>query len=202
MRFSEIIWGHFQAREKPRNPMFGLGAGQSWPYWPRGVNRAWPQGSRERQGGSVLAKNRLIGYPRFKTAWQPPFGCFTIARQLPDNGIVKRWLCSKLETMPHWEELLQSVSNFILRLIISKHYRYRSRGLRGVKRSPRDLYIKFVYKYVKKNEIIWVILSQGSAGGQIISTTLLLGTRGSKILTQALDVMKWAFVFNSLLELK
>ena len=33
------------------------------------------------------------------------------------------------------DELLQSVSNFIFRLIISKHYRYRSRGLRGVKRS-------------------------------------------------------------------
>ena len=26
----------------------------------------------------------------------------------------------------HWEELLQSVSNFIFRLIISKHYGYRS----------------------------------------------------------------------------
>ena len=34
---------------------------------------------------------------------------------------------------PHWEELLQSVSDFIF----SKHYGYRSRGLRGVKRSEK-----------------------------------------------------------------
>ena len=34
--------------------------------------------------------------------------------------------------LTHWEELLQSVSNFIFRLIISKHYKYRYRGLRGV----------------------------------------------------------------------
>ena len=33
----------------------------------------------------------------------------------------------------HWEELLQSVSDFIF----SKHYGYRSRGLRGVKRSEK-----------------------------------------------------------------
>jgi hypothetical protein len=33
--------------------------------------------------------------------------------------------------------LLQSVSNFIFRLIISKHYGYRSRGLRSVKRSEK-----------------------------------------------------------------
>ena len=31
---------------------------------------------------------------------------------------------------PHWEELFQSVSDFIF----SKHCRYRSRGVRGVKR--------------------------------------------------------------------
>ena len=35
--------------------------------------------------------------------------------------------------IPHWEELLQSVSDFIF----SKHYGYRSRGLRGVKRSEK-----------------------------------------------------------------
>ena len=33
----------------------------------------------------------------------------------------------------HWEELLQSVSDFIF----SKYYGYRSRGLRGVKRSEK-----------------------------------------------------------------
>ena len=38
-----------------------------------------------------------------------------------------------LESGPHWEELLQSVSDFIF----SKHYGYRSRGLRGVKRSEK-----------------------------------------------------------------
>ena len=35
----------------------------------------------------------------------------------------------------HWEELLQSVSNFIFRLIISKHCGRTPRGVRGVKRS-------------------------------------------------------------------
>ena len=35
-------------------------------------------------------------------------------------------------TKAHWEELLQSVSNFIFRLIISKHY---GCSLTGVKRS-------------------------------------------------------------------
>ena len=35
--------------------------------------------------------------------------------------------------LSHWEELLQSVSYFIF----SKHYGYRSRGLRGVKRSRK-----------------------------------------------------------------
>ena len=37
------------------------------------------------------------------------------------------------EATAHWEELLQSVSDFIF----SKHYGYRSRGLRGVKRSEK-----------------------------------------------------------------
>jgi hypothetical protein len=35
----------------------------------------------------------------------------------------------------HWEELLQSVSNFIFRLIISKHCGRTPRGVKGVKRS-------------------------------------------------------------------
>jgi hypothetical protein len=35
----------------------------------------------------------------------------------------------------HWEELLQSVSNFIFRLIICKHCGRTPRGVRGVKRS-------------------------------------------------------------------
>ena len=34
----------------------------------------------------------------------------------------------------HWEELLQTVSNFIFRLIISKHYGYRVRGLKRSKK--------------------------------------------------------------------
>jgi hypothetical protein len=38
-------------------------------------------------------------------------------------------------TKPHWEELLQSVSNFIFRLIISKHCGRTPRGVKGVKRS-------------------------------------------------------------------
>ena len=37
--------------------------------------------------------------------------------------------------LTHWEELLQSVSNFIFRLIISKHCGRTPRGVRGVKRS-------------------------------------------------------------------
>ena len=37
------------------------------------------------------------------------------------------------DSFAHWEELLQSVSDFIF----SKHYGYRSRGLRGVKRSEK-----------------------------------------------------------------
>ena len=35
----------------------------------------------------------------------------------------------------HWEELLQSVSNFIFRLIIYKQCGDTPRGVRGVKRS-------------------------------------------------------------------
>ena len=38
-------------------------------------------------------------------------------------------------TEAHWEELLQSVSNFIFRLIISKHCGRTPRGVKGVKRS-------------------------------------------------------------------
>ena len=38
-------------------------------------------------------------------------------------------------THTHWEELLRSVSNFIFRLIISKHCGCTPRGVRGVKRS-------------------------------------------------------------------
>ena len=40
---------------------------------------------------------------------------------------------SKVAKIAHWEELLKSVSDFIF----SKHYGYRSRGLRGVKRSEK-----------------------------------------------------------------
>ena len=42
--------------------------------------------------------------------------------------------CSRqLWLIAHWEELLQSVSNFIFRLTISKHCRHTPRGVRGVK---------------------------------------------------------------------
>ena len=39
----------------------------------------------------------------------------------------------KVSTRTQWEELLQSVSEFIF----SEHYGYRFRGLRGVKRSEK-----------------------------------------------------------------
>ena len=59
--------------------------------------------------------------------------------------------------MPHWEELLQSVSDFIF----SKHYGYRSRDLRGVKRSEKLWKIKnyplpgrpFTHHWVKSKTI-------------------------------------------------
>ena len=42
---------------------------------------------------------------------------------------------SERATTAHWEELLQSVSNFIFRLTISKHCGRTPRCVRGVKRS-------------------------------------------------------------------
>jgi hypothetical protein len=46
-----------------------------------------------------------------------------------------RFVVSDLMYIAHWEELLQSVSNFIFRLIICKHCGRTPRGVRGVKRS-------------------------------------------------------------------
>ena len=43
--------------------------------------------------------------------------------------------CPVFVTISHWEELLQSVSNFIFRLIICKHCGRTPRGVRGFNRS-------------------------------------------------------------------
>ena len=45
-----------------------------------------------------------------------------------------QWITFLWNPFTHWEELLQTVSNFIFRLIISKHYRYRVRGLKRSKK--------------------------------------------------------------------
>jgi hypothetical protein len=47
----------------------------------------------------------------------------------------KLWKFSYSVRITHWEELPQSVSNFIFRLIISKHCGRTPRGVKGVKRS-------------------------------------------------------------------
>ena len=49
------------------------------------------------------------------------------------NGLEQLLTLGHITTQSHWEELLKSVSDFIF----SKHYGYRSRGLRGVKRSEK-----------------------------------------------------------------
>ena len=52
----------------------------------------------------------------------------------------------------HWEELLQSVSNFLFRLIINKHCGHTPRGVRGV-------------RGVKRSEILWGIQKYSLPGG-------------------------------------
>ena len=53
---------------------------------------------------------------------------------IPDNWyLILNVILALVISMSHWEELLQSVSDFIL----SKHCRYRSREIRGVNRSEK-----------------------------------------------------------------
>ena len=60
-------------------------------------------------------------------------------------------LCQNLvHCRTHWEELLQSVSNFIFRLIISKHCGRTPRGVKGDQRS----------------DFLWGILNYSSPGQQ------------------------------------
>ena len=80
-------------------------------------------------------RNRLRKLARDQNAWVRIWlGCgtrrnYALVLRLKDVNWIRH--------TTHWEELLQSVSNFIFRLIISKHYRCRSRGLRGFKRSEK-----------------------------------------------------------------
>ena len=100
--------------------------------------KAWHHGYTWNSNGYILLSLPFFGCVQQRAAslaYKFCYLCNTVGLKL--WALFPVLLSISAAETSHWEELLQFVSNFIFWLIISKHYRYRSRGLRGVKRSEK-----------------------------------------------------------------